>query len=216
MNIKKDTFEWDGFWHGVEKKTILGNILYILREKIWVKAFLKVALKYTKCGKILEAGSGSCMSSILLSKERGDEITAIDLNPIALEVAKKTALKYSVKITLIQSSIEKIDYPDNFFDLCWNSGTMEHFKDPKPILREMLRVGQRVIVIIPAKSIIWDLFLNVVAFFGKRITSYFNEGYTKFYSKEEIQFIFKEVTDKDFVVEEMYLLGIFRYLAIIC
>ena len=214
--MERDSFTWDAFWKSRKDGSFLGSFLYFLREKVWVKQFVEVALRHTKRGRVLEAGGGSCLSSIILRKQRGDNITGIDLNPHALDIAQQAAAKHNVKIKLTLGSIEKLDFLDGFFDLCWNSGTMEHFEDPKPVLCEMLRVGKRMIIIIPVRSIIWQSFLSFVGLFGKNFAAKFNEGYTKFYTEKEICSIFKEITQRSIVIEHIHLLGIFPYIAIIC
>lgn len=99
--------------------------------------------------KILEVGTGQLgILSIYLKKKKNIHMTAIDINPIFIENAKKNAQKNNVSIHFIQSDLfsnvnglfdivffnppyvskewilrnRKHLYSDSIFDLVWNGG----------------------------------------------------------------------------------------------
>jgi len=74
--------------------------------------------------KFLDYGCGHGMHSILPAK-LGAEVYGIDLSEESLKIAKKRAQdeKVSDKIKFLKMDCEKLEFPDNYFDLIWDSGT---------------------------------------------------------------------------------------------
>jgi len=73
---------------------------------------------------ILDYGCGNGVHAWWLAKYGGN-ITAIDLSGKSLEIAKRKAEKEGVlgKIKFIEMDCEKLDFPDNSFDIIFNGGT---------------------------------------------------------------------------------------------
>ncbi len=210
---RQKTETWEKFWSFEGDESLFSKLLYEFREKIWVKHFLQVALDYTAKGKVLEAGSGSALSSVHLAHQRGDEITALDLATGALELAKAAAKKYNVPIQTIKHDMTALPYPDQSFDLVWNSGTLEHFENPVPVVREMLRVGKTLITIIPAKGIGFNFFLFVTQFLPQKIAVAFVEGNEHWYNLEQWKTIMEKAGCKRVHVKKIKVIGIFDYIA---
>ena len=152
--------EWELFWRE-RRETSWGKLLFFIREKFLAGSFVKIAKKYTSSGIVLEAGCGSALSSILLGKKRGDKVLALDISQKALNIAQNLAKKYGVTIEAQQTDIYKIPLKDKVADLAWNVGTLEHFLEPFPILKEMSRVGKTVICIVPERSFVWRSFSKI-------------------------------------------------------
>jgi len=74
--------------------------------------------------KILDYGCGHGMHSVLPAK-LGAEVYAIDLSKESLKIAKERAKKENIeeKIKFIEMDCEKLDFPDNYFDVIWDGGT---------------------------------------------------------------------------------------------
>jgi ubiquinone/menaquinone biosynthesis C-methylase UbiE len=107
-------------------------------------------------------------------------------------------------------NILDLEYPNDFFTLVWNSGTLEHFEDPRPVLSEMKRVGGTVIAIVPAKCIAFTLLLMVARLLPRRIrTLVTDEGKEKFYTRAELERIFQDLFQES-SVERVRCLGCVR------
>lgn len=207
--------EWDLFWNHEKGGSWIGTWLMKLRERRWVQTFVAVAERYSTRGRVLEAGCGSALSSILLASRRGDEVYAVDMSPVALEIARSCAASYGVNIHAERLNILDLKYPANFFSLVWSSGTLEHFEDPRPVLREMKRVGGTVIAIVPAKSVAFTLLLMIVRLLPHSMKTLFtDQGKEKFYTRAELERIFQELFDES-SVHRIRCLGIFTYYAAI-
>lgn len=90
---------------------------------------------------ILDAGSGTGLNSLPLSA-RGADLTLLDISPEALSIAKAYFEEQGLKASFIQGSIFELPFPDESFDIVWNTGVIEHFEPEvrKKAVQEMLRV----------------------------------------------------------------------------
>ena len=178
---------WSVFWSGVESKC-LGRLLLFVREKFVMNRMANLAIIYSRKGNILEAGSGSALSSILLSRKRGDRIVALDISHVALEFAENLATTMGEAIWRCEGDIEHIPFKDDSFELAWNVGTIEHFPLPYNIVREMKRVAHVTICIVPAKGFGWPLSLRIAKLLGVYV-----EDYIRYYDTKELKDVFEEV-----------------------
>ena len=109
--------------------------------------------------KVLEAGSGPAHDSIVFA-ENGANVTAVDLSKNALRNAKKIYSELGYPINTINVNIMKLPFADNYFDLTWNAGVLEHFNDLEleKVFKEMVRVTKRdgiILVFVPNKFYFW-------------------------------------------------------------
>ena len=80
--------------------------------------------------KLIELGCGSGHLSACLAME-GYKVTLLDFSKIALEKAEATFEKYGLNGTYIEGDLMNLNSlkVGTDYDLVWNSGVMEHFKD---------------------------------------------------------------------------------------
>lgn len=115
-------------WYDVGE-TILGWLgVGRLRRKLLQKA----------SGKVLEVAVGTGKN--LLRYPNGCAITAIDLSPEMLNVARKRANHLNLDATLHVMDAEALDFPDSSFDTVVSTLSTCTFPDPVKALREMARV----------------------------------------------------------------------------
>jgi len=161
-------------------------------EKVWTKNLIvsDYSLKYLdftqgielalpENSTVLEAGCGTGQTLSHLSKRH--ETVGLDISRAALNLAH-TNCKNPVL-----GSIFKIPFKDNIFDLVYNSGVIEHFKDPDNIaaIAEMARVTKpsgRVIIIVPNTLCLWYKAGKFVAVIMKN----FEFGYEEDYSPKRL------------------------------
>jgi ubiquinone/menaquinone biosynthesis C-methylase UbiE len=89
--------------------------------------------------KMLEVGAGSAYVSLYFAK-RGFDCTCLDINAPILKIAEKNFEKENAKGKFVVGTAEKLPFKDNSFDIVSSFGLMEHFADPLPAFREMIRV----------------------------------------------------------------------------
>lgn len=176
-------------------------------EKVWTKNLITsdYSLKYLdfmmeietnlpEGSMILEAGCGTGQTLSPLSERH--ETCGLDISRAALKLAQDNC-KYPVL-----ASIFNLPFYDNTFDLVYNSGVIEHFKDPENIdaIKEMARVTKpsgRVIIIVPNTLCLWYKAGKFVAVMLKN----FEFGYEEDYSPRRI----KDATGRGgLIIERMF------------
>jgi len=93
-----------------------------------------------KSGRAIEVGCGSARLLCRVGRAAPLSLTALDSEPAALELAGETARAFGVRIEPVQADVRALPFADNSFDLILSGGLLEHFKDPMPVLAEMVRV----------------------------------------------------------------------------
>jgi ubiquinone/menaquinone biosynthesis C-methylase UbiE len=102
---------------------------------------------------ILDVGCGTGLITRLI---HSDNITALDINPWALERAKINTKDRDVAFVL--GDAEAIPFPANTFDIVVCTEMLEHLVRPDLALRGIYRIlkpGGRFIGSVPSKSVIW-------------------------------------------------------------
>jgi len=158
-------------------------------EKVWNKPLITsdYSLKYLDFmerfektlpdkAAVAEAGCGTGQTLALFSKRHNT--IALDISPHALALARKMA-----DPSLVLGTIFSIPFKDASCDLVYNSGVIEHFKDPQNInaLREMARVtkkGGYVIVIVPNTYCLWYKLGKYIAVAFRNFEFGYEEDYT--------------------------------------
>jgi len=162
-------------------------------EKIWTKKLITsdYSLKYLEFmrnvekdlpygSNVLEAGCGTGQTLALFSAHHNTH--GLDISPASLNLSRKNC-KNSILANIFNNP-----YKDNTFDLVYNSGVIEHFKDPKNIfaVKEMARVTKssgRVIIIVPNTLCIWYKVGKFVAVMRRN----FEFGYEEDYSPHRLE-----------------------------
>ncbi|MFH1012712.1 MAG: class I SAM-dependent methyltransferase [Candidatus Peregrinibacteria bacterium] len=85
--------------------------------------------------KVLDAGAGTGRLSVRLARI-GADVTAIDISPEMLEKLRNK----NAKITLVESDVENMSFPNESFDMVFSSLTLVHLKKIEPFLDECYRV----------------------------------------------------------------------------
>jgi 2-polyprenyl-3-methyl-5-hydroxy-6-metoxy-1,4-benzoquinol methylase len=93
---------------------------------------------------ILDAGAGTGLNSLPLAA-RGARLTLLDVAQPALDIARAYFDEQQLSADYVKGSIFAMPFPDETFDVVWNTGVIEHFEPPERRLavREMLRVMKR-------------------------------------------------------------------------
>lgn len=99
-----------------------------LRKKLLSKA----------SGKILDVACGTGQNLPLFAPN--SEITAVDLSPKMLEVARDNAAKHNLNVNLGVMNAENLEFPDGSFDTVVSTLSTCTFPDPIKALQEIKRV----------------------------------------------------------------------------
>jgi len=133
--------------------------------------------------RILEVGCGRGTISLYLSKYLNLDVTLLDSDRNAIEIAKKQFNKYGQKGEFVISNVINIPFDEGSFDAVVSIGLAEHFDILDDIFKEQLRVlkpgGVMISLNIPKKFSIQ--FLNTVMRFLKKIFGFYKEPITSDY-----------------------------------
>jgi ubiquinone/menaquinone biosynthesis C-methylase UbiE len=113
-------------------------------KKVWFDqrilgvARLRKKLLSKATGKILDVACGTGLNIPFFPA--GNDITAVDLSPNMLEVARATAAKHGLHVNLAVMDAEHLEFPDANFDTVVSTLSTCTFPDPVKALHEMKRV----------------------------------------------------------------------------
>jgi ubiquinone/menaquinone biosynthesis C-methylase UbiE len=113
-------------------------------KKVWFDqhilgvARLRKKLLSKATGKILDVACGTGLNIPLFPA--GSDITAVDLSPNMLDVARANATKYRLNANLDIMDAEHLEFPDGSFDTVVSTLSTCTFPDPVKALQEMKRV----------------------------------------------------------------------------
>lgn len=103
-------------------------------------------------GKILEAGCGTALLSIILA-DYGFDATAMDLSTEVLDFAQQRVVLKHGRIQYVQGDLYKLRdmFEKSSFDIVFNQGVMEHFSEENivKILEEIRHISSKFIFSVP-------------------------------------------------------------------
>lgn len=156
-------------WRNLLKE---GNIEKLIKLHIDErKPFLDLVQKYVECLKnrgsvnILEIGCGTAIDSYYIAQVTGANVWAIDISPESIRFAESLKKHFNREINLKVGDVTKMDFENNSFDLIFSQGTMEHFKNPMPVMKEQVRLlcnNGYLIVDVPQKYNIYAVYRRLM------------------------------------------------------
>ena len=159
--LRDGSINWDSHWNDRFRGSLLQRILeQLLNRSGFIKFINNTAVGIGKLvldGKcfptIIEVGSGLGTLSIAVGGAVAPaKVYLVDLVFAILPVASSGAAGG------INANMFSCPLSDGCSELTCNTGTIEHFSDPVPIVKEMMRItkqGGCVMCVVPSKSIIW-------------------------------------------------------------
>jgi len=89
--------------------------------------------------RVLEIGCGMGFHAEMLAKS-GAILTTIDISPTSVDATRNRFALKGLSGDVVQMDAEKIDFPDNTFDMVWSWGVIHHSSRTGRIIREIERV----------------------------------------------------------------------------
>lgn len=89
-------------------------------------------------GNVLDVACGTGQNLPLFAPD--SQITAVDLSPKMLEVARQNAIKHRLSANFVVMDAEKLEFPDGSFDTVVSTLSTCTFPNPVRALQEMKRV----------------------------------------------------------------------------
>jgi len=150
------------------------------RRKL-IEKIIEIA-KINKNSKILDAGCGTGeLLKLLISQKKNLKLYGIDVSDKMLEVAEK---KLKNKAKLKMSSVENINFKDNYFDYVFSEDAFHHYADYDLVMKNFYRILK-----IRGKLVVVDVDFG---FIGNKIFHWLEPGNNKMHSKKEFIELFKK------------------------
>ena len=144
-------------WHSIYLKQIEKNgqhEKYIKTKVNQKRKLVKLLIKHSGDGKVIEAGCGTGIISAHLAR-KGLNVLGVDMDSKVLGLAKDLEQKYygDSCVKFKKQSIFELNYKENNFDLCYSVGVLEHFADEEIInsLSQQIKIAKKTVVVIPTK-----------------------------------------------------------------
>ena len=102
-------------------------------------AYVSARLPKIRGAKILDIGTGAGFFPVLLGRA-GGIVTGIDMSPKMLDEAKKNAELFNVRAEFLLMNAQKLDFPDESFDVLVSRQLTWTLPDAMEAYREWLRV----------------------------------------------------------------------------
>ncbi len=123
---------------------------WFLSTETWYREVLSVALREMReiagpsmppIRRLLDVGCGQGRSFELLAERfRPREIVAVDIDPLMVRIARDTAGRCAVPVTVMQGSVKKLDLADGSVDAIVCHQLIHHCSQQAQVLSELFRV----------------------------------------------------------------------------
>jgi ubiquinone/menaquinone biosynthesis C-methylase UbiE len=120
--------------------------------------------------RCLDAGCGNGRGSLLMLKNGAAHVTALDISEENLRSVDRNLKSFGYSnFECRQTSLEKIDIPDQSFDFVWCNGVLMHTAEPDACLQEITRIlkigGRSWIYVYGSSGLYWYLINRFRAWF---------------------------------------------------
>jgi len=133
MYLQKSLGVKEGYWDGVWSSSSIEDTVRFCEFDPLRRVFERY---FPRSGRILEGGCG-LGQYVIFYKRLGYDIQGVDF---ASETIGRI-LKYDPTIPVSVGDVEHLNYPDNYFDVYYSGGVIEHFEEgPFHALKEAYRV----------------------------------------------------------------------------
>lgn len=112
----------------------------------------EAALQLVTNEPILDVGGGDGLFlSLLRERKQFSQLNSLDISPVAVEKARSKGID-----ARIGNVTEPFPFPDRAFGTVCALDVLEHIYDPLPTLKEMKRVAEQVVIVVPNFNFIKD------------------------------------------------------------
>jgi len=153
--------EWDAYW---KKMADSGYINYTPELLSVICSTMDLSGKY-----VLEVGGGTGGNASWLA-QRGASVHLLDFSRSALQISAEVSSRSGAEIELVCADAYRLPYSDNYFDLIFHQGFLEHFRDPMPLISEQLRVlreGGYVLIDVPQRYSLYTVWKHLLMALGR-------------------------------------------------
>lgn len=94
-----------------------------------------------KTSKILEIGCAAGTQIIAMGERGYQNLYGLDLSPEAIDLAENNAKSKNISVSFkVGDAVDMSFFPDNYFDVIFSSGVMEHIPELLRAIKEQYRI----------------------------------------------------------------------------
>lgn len=128
---------------------------HLEQRKKFLDFMKEILVNLKNDAKVLEIGAGTAIDSAYLAKEFPHlRFYGTDISQRSIDLGNKIIKAMGAKVELVLDDATKSKFDDEFFDLIFSQGVVEHFSDPSLIMREQVRIlknGGYLVIDVPQK-----------------------------------------------------------------
>lgn len=161
LRKRRRVTEWDAYW---QKMAQSGYINYTPELLSTICSLMDLSGR-----RILEVGGGTGGNASWLVR-RGVDVHLLDFSWPALQISTKVMSQSDAEMKLVCADAYCIPYPDNYFDLIFHQGFLEHFQDPRPLVleqRRVLREGGYLLIDVPQRYNLYTVWKHLLMVLGR-------------------------------------------------
>jgi len=178
------TKTWNNVW--ASQKLTAGQDLFA--DPLFIEGYSVVKkLIFSNPQRILEGGGGSGRYGMQFSRDFPAKVIIVDITDNAVNWMRKTKEEMCfTNVEIQRGDIFNLNFPDNYFDIVFSEGVIEHFSNYGEAIREMARVLRPDGLLITLVPGFWNphtLYKEYLKICGKK----YKYGYEKSFTKKELR-----------------------------
>jgi SAM-dependent methyltransferase len=170
----------------------------------------EISKRFNKQSRLIEIGCGEASTSISLINKNGFNVVLLDNNDNAINgaIEELEINKIKTHCTIVKANFydTPLCFEDNYFDVSYNNGTIEHFEDPVKAVNSMKSISKTVICSVPAPSIYWKIGTLIRKTIEKDASHWIDN--TQYYSLEELGSFFERAGLRNIRLHQTKFLGL--------
>jgi len=115
--------------------------------------------------RILEVGCGSSIDTHIIAQKIDGKAFGVDISQNAINIAHHVSKHFFKKVILDVQDARRLKFEDNFFDLVFSQGLLEHFENPFLVIEEQLRVlksGGILVINVPQRFTVYTIYKHIL------------------------------------------------------
>jgi len=181
---QKDAWE---YYFG--KPSLMMDLMIRIQKIFLTPLFVRIARPFVEKGdKVLEAGCGTAFNTLMICSKLKADAWGVDISQSALNRAHELARGMQISLRTQIGDIRNMPFQNGSFNFVWNQGVIEHFREPIPVIAEMGRVGRKVLVAVPRRSLLRGIVQKIKDVLGLAANDFF-----QLYSEKQLSELCSQV-----------------------